>query len=405
MATHPEVRFLDRTSPPHIVTLVLLAGLAALTMNIFLPSLPNMAAWFGTDYRVMQLSVPAYLAVNAVLQIVVGPLSDRFGRRPLVIGSLVMFILATFGTILAPTVELFLLFRMCQAVIVTGMVLGRAVVRDMVPQDQAASMIGYVTMGMALVPMVAPVIGGTLDQLFGWHATFVLMLVAGLGVLALAWFDLGETARTRNTSIGDQIRQYPDLLRSRRFWGYCGAAGFGSGAFFAFLGGAPWVGTEVFGLSSAEVGVYLGAPAIGYATGNFLSGRFSVRFGTDAMVLAGSIVATAGLAACTLVYWSGMRYPVTFFGFFAFVGLGNGMLLPNASAGMLSVRPKLAGSASGLGGAIMIAGGAALAALAGTLLVPGSGPYPLLAIMLASSALAIPCGVYVIRRRRLVEGK
>ena len=405
MASHPEVRFLDRTTPPHLVTLVLLSGLAALTMNIFLPSLPNMAAWFATDYRVMQLSVPAYLAVNAVLQIAIGPLSDRYGRRPVLLASIVLFVLATFGTLLAPTVELFLLFRMGQAVIVTGIVLSRAVVRDMVPQNEAASMIGYVTMGMALVPMVAPMVGGALDAAFGWQASFVLMLAAGVALFALTWADLGETARTRSPSIAAQLRQYPQLLRSRRFWGYCGASAFGSGAFFAFLGGAPWVGTEVFGLSSRAVGIYLGAPALGYMTGNFLSGRFSVRYGTDAMVLVGSIVATAGLVASAASFWAGLRHPLAFFGFFAFVGLGNGLLIPNATAGMLSVRPQLAGSASGLGGAIMIAGGAALATLAGVVLVPGGGPYPLLAIMLTSSAMAIPCILYVMRRRRIVEGR
>lgn len=405
MHARPASRFLHRGSPPHIATLVLLAGLSALAMNVFLPSLPAMAAWFGTDYRLMQLTVPVYLAVNAVLQIAVGPLSDRYGRRPVVLASLVIFVLATIGTLVAPTVELFLVFRMCQAAVAAAMVLSRAVVRDMVPQEEAASMIGYVTMGMALVPMVGPMIGGALDEAFGWQASFGFLLVCGLGVLALAWADLGETARNRSASFAAQFREYPLLLGAPRFWGYCGAAAFGSGAFFAFLGGAPWVGTEVFGLSTAAVGVYLGAPAVGYMLGNFLAGRLSVRAGTDAMVLAGALTATFGLAVATLVYWGGLRHPTVFFGFFAFVGLGNGMMLPNATAGMLSVRPQLAGTASGLGGAIMIGGGAALSALAGVLLVPGAGPYPLLAIMLASSVAAIPCILYTIRRRRRLTGR
>ncbi|MCC6305003.1 MAG: multidrug effflux MFS transporter [Rhodobacteraceae bacterium] len=397
-------RFLRRDSPPHIMTLVILAGLGALTMNIFLPSLPGMAAWFGVDYRLMQLTVPVYLGVNAGLQVVVGPLSDRYGRRPVMLVALVVFVVATLGTLVAPTVEVFLAFRMCQATVAAAMVIGRAVVRDMVPAEQAASMIGYVTMGMALVPMVGPTIGGGLDAAFGWKASFLFLLVAGLGVLALVWADLGETAHRQTSGLAAQIREYPELFASRRFWGYCGASAFGSGAFFTFLGGAPWVGTEVYGLAPGTLGLYLGMPALGYMLGNFLAGRLSVRVGLDAMVLAGAVVCTLGLAAATVIYWAGLVHPGLFFGFMAFIGLGNGMLMPNATAGMLSVRPGLAGTASGLGGAITLGGGATLAALAGVLLVPGAGPYPLLFIMLLSSTASIPCAAYVSRRRRVVTG-
>ncbi|MFN4130012.1 MAG: MFS transporter, partial [Paracoccaceae bacterium] len=141
--------FLDRRTPPHIATLILLTGVSALTMNIFLPSLPGMAAWFGVPYALMQLSVALYLALSAVLQIVIGPISDRYGRRKVMLWSLVLFLIATAGTLLAPNATVFLMFRMAQAVIAAGMVLSRAVVRDMVPDAQAASMIGYVTMGMS----------------------------------------------------------------------------------------------------------------------------------------------------------------------------------------------------------------------------------------------------------------
>ena len=187
MHAPPTVRFLDRTTPPHIVTLVLLSGMAALSMNIFLPSLPNMTAWFDTEYRVMQLSVSLYLLVNAVLQVFIGPISDRIGRRPVLLGAMLIFLLATVGTLLATTVEMFLLFRMGQAVVVAGIVLSRAVVRDMVDEARSASMIGYVTMGMALVPMVGPAVGGLLDEAFGWRASFLVLLVCGLGILSLAW--------------------------------------------------------------------------------------------------------------------------------------------------------------------------------------------------------------------------
>ncbi|WP_096785055.1 multidrug effflux MFS transporter [Rhodobacter sp. CZR27] len=400
MSAHPPTRFLNRQSPPHIMTLVMLTGLAALSMNIFLPSLPGMAAWFEAPYQLMQLSVSLYLGLSAVLQVLVGPISDRFGRRSVILWSLVLFLFATVGTLLAPNATLFLVFRMAQAVIAAGMVLSRAVVRDMVPDEQAASMIGYVTMGMSLVPMIGPVIGGFLDEMFGWQANFALLLVLGVAVTVLVWADLGETSTARPISFAAQLRQYPQLLGSRRFWGYVLCAAFASGCFFAYLGGAPFVGTEVFGLSSSQVGVYFSAPAIGYAIGNFLSGRFSVRVGMNRMVLWGSLATTAGLAILMGGTLAGLHHPGFFFGMMTAVGLGNGMVLPNANAGMLSIHPQLAGTASGLGGAIMIGGGAALAALAGAVLTKGSGEMPLIVIMLASGVASVAAILWVIRRAR-----
>ncbi len=398
------VRFLDRSTPPHIVTLVLLSGLSALAMNIFLPSLPNMTAWFATDYRLMQLSVSAYLLMNAVLQLFIGPISDRFGRRPVILIAIAVFLLATVGTLLAPTVELFLAFRMLQASVVAALVLSRAAVRDMVDEAQAASMIGYVTMGMAVVPLIGPVIGGVLDEAFGWQASFLFLLACGVGVFWLTWADLGETAGARPASFRAQLAEYPELLTARRFWGYCAAAALSSGAFFAYLGGAPFVGAQVFGLSPAWLGLYFGVPALGYALGNFLSGRFSVRVGVNRMVLWGTVVNAVGLCSLMALDLVGVMTAELFFGFFIFVGIGNGMSLPNATAGMLSVRPHLAGTASGLGGAMMIGGGAAAAALAGVLLVPGSGPMPLLAICAVTALGAVGAIHYVIARERALRG-
>jgi DHA1 family bicyclomycin/chloramphenicol resistance-like MFS transporter len=395
-----DPRFLDRTTPPHIATLILIAGLSALTMNIFLPSLPGMAAWFEAPYALMQLSVALYLALSAVLQVVIGPISDRFGRRKVLIWSLVLFLIATVGTLIAPNATVFLICRMAQAVVAAGMVLSRAIVRDMVPDAQAASMIGYVTMGMSIVPMVGPVLGGFLDEWIGWQANFGLLLLLGVAVLWLVWRDLGETAELRDVSIAAQIRQYPALMRSQRFWGYVLCAGFTSGTFFAYLGGAPYVGTEVFGLSSSEVGTLFALTALGYAAGNFVAGRFSVRLGMNRMILIGALVTASGLALLAGVTLAGVHSALVFFGFTVFVGLGNGITLPNANAGMLSIRPELAGTASGLGGAIQIGAGAGLAALAAAILGPGSSEMPLVLLMLASSVLSVGAILWVIARAR-----
>jgi DHA1 family bicyclomycin/chloramphenicol resistance-like MFS transporter len=268
----PRIAYLNRQTPPHLSTLILLAGLSAMVMNIFLPSLPQMAEYFETDYAVMQLSVPLYLSCSALMQLFIGPLSDNLGRRRVMIWALVMFLLATLGCILAQNVAVFLMFRVAQAVMATGIVLSRAVIRDLYTQDQSASMIGYVTMGMALVPMLSPAVGGALAELFGWASNFWAMFIMGAVLLAIVVADMGETAQTSDKSVLAQFQEYPELLRSPRFWGYAMASAFCSGAFFAYLGGAPYVGDTVFGLSPLWLGLYFGAPAIGYFVGNFLTG-------------------------------------------------------------------------------------------------------------------------------------
>lgn len=400
MTDTTEAKFLDRKTPPHISTLIILSALPALSMTLFLPSLPNMTEYFQTDYRVMQLSVATYLFVNAVLQVIVGPISDFYGRRVVVLWGAALFLIASLGCLLAPNVELFLFFRMSQAVIVTGMVLSRAIVRDLYPASEAASMIGYVTMGMAVAPMLGPMIGGFLDEAFGWKASFSLFLIIGGITLIISYLDLGETLPKRKENIWSQFREYPELFRSHRFWGYCFVAAFSSGVFFAFLGGAPFVGSEIFGLSPGILGFYFGLTAFGYMSGNFLSGKLSVRLGINKMIIIGCIITLTGPTGPILTTYAGSTHPLSFFGFAILMGIGNGLIMPNATAGMLSVRPHLAGTAAGIGGAIMIGIGSGLSALAGSLLTKESGPYPLYFIMLFCVIMGLISGWYVVIKSR-----
>ena len=400
MRTPTKVRFLDRTSPPHIATLILLAGVSAMVMNMFLPSLPNMTAYFDTEYRLMQLSVALYLAVSAMMQTVIGPVSDNLGRRKVLLWGIGLFMVATLGCIYAPTAEVFLFFRMCQAIIAVAMVLSRAIIRDLYDQDQSASMIGYVTMGMAVVPMISPGIGGLIEEAVGWKGNFWLFFLVGALLFWLVWADVGETAQPSSKTVLGQFREYPELLRSPRFWGYSLAAAFCSGSFFAYLGGAPFVGSTIFGMGEAELGFYFGAPAVGYFIGNGLSGRFATTFGVNRMVFWGSIANMFGTAVSLAIFAVGAGSPTSFFGMMTFVGIGNGLVIPNATAGALSVRPHLAGTASGLAGAIMIGGGAALSALAGLLLTPETGAYPLLYIMVLTGLAAVIAIAAVYRRER-----
>lgn len=402
MSAIRQVRFLDRTTPPHIVTLILLAGIGALNMSIFLPSLDAMTVYFDTTYPVMQIALSGYLAVTAVLQIFIGPIADKVGRRSVTLITIAIFVLASVGALFAQSIVVFLIFRMLQAAVATSLVLSRTIVRDMVPQDQAASMIGYVTMGMALVPMVGPMIGGALEQMFDWHATFVFLTIAGVGVLALCYYDLGETVQDGGLSFRDQLRSYPDLFAAPRFWGYALCAAFATGAFFALLGAASFVAGQIFNLSPLWSGIGLGAPAIGYAVGNFLSGRFSVRVGINRMAIIGTLVTLTGMGASLALSLSGVNHPLVFFGFCTLLGLGNGMTLPNATAGLLSVRPRLAGTASGIGGAIMVGGGAALSQFAGSLLTVESGTIPLQWVMFIVSCLALASLILVVIREKQI---
>lgn len=404
MSDFPAPRFLDRQTPPHISTLILLAGVSALVMNMFLPSLPKMAEHFGVPYGVMQLSVPLYLGVNAALQVIIGPLADKYGRRNVLMGGIALFLVFTFGCLLSPDITTFLICRMGQASIVVGIVLSRASIRDVHDGDHAASMIGWVTMGMAAVPMIAPVVGGVLDEVFGWQSVFWAFVICGALILYLTWADLGETARPSDLTLAQQFKQYPELVRSPRFWGYTLSAAFASGAFFAYLGGAPFVGSEIFGLSPSVLGFYFGAPAVGYAVGNGITGKLVGRIGINAMIMTGSIIAFLTMALSLILFEIGAGTPFSFFGLMTFVGVGNGLVMPCANAGLLSVRPHLAGSASGLGGAIMLGGGGILSAGAGALLAPETGAFPLLWIQLFTCLAAIAAIGSVYWRERQLPG-
>ena len=395
-------RFLDRGTPPALITLILVTSLSVLSMNAFIPSLPALAADLNADYAFIQLAVSGYLGVTALMQLFIGPLSDRYGRRPVILGGFVIFLFASIACALAPNAEFFMVFRMIQAAVATGMVLSRAIVRDMYEGPKAASMIGYMTAAMALVPMAAPLYGGFMEATLGWRSTFFSFVGFAVLIIALAWMDLGETNKTRNASFAAQFKQYPGLFGARRFWGYTATAAFASGSFFALLGGGPYVAREILGLSPQMTGVYLGVISSGYLLGNLATGRFAGRVGVNRMMLIGSLIATIGMTVGLLVNLAGATHPFAVFGFAIFVGLGNGLTLPSATTGLMSVRPELAGSASGLGAAMMIGGGAALSAITGALLSPTSGATPLLAMMALSAVFSLFTTLYVIARARAV---
>ncbi len=395
-----DPRFLDRRSPPHIVTLIILTGLSALSMTLFLPSLPQIAVYYDAPYGLIQIAVAGYMATSAVLQLFIGPLADKYGRRPVLLIGIAVFCLASLGCLLATNLFTFLFFRMVQATVAVGLTLGRAVVRDMFPPDDAAAKLGYVTMGMAIVPMLAPALGGLIDETVGWHGSFWLLFAMGALALALTWADLGETAGKSDHTIFRQFAEYPELLTSPRFWGYCMAAALSAGSFYAYLGGGPYVANQVFGMSPVTFGLWTAIPGIGYFLGNFSTGLFAARLGINRMVFLGTFVTAVGLGGALIMAHLGHGSPVTFFSGMFFVGLGNGLTMPSSTSGMLSVRPHLAGTASGLGATMMVGIGAGLSALAGFVLGPGRGEAPLLWLMFLSATGGILAIWLVIRRER-----
>lgn len=379
----------ENRSPPRLLTLILLTGLSVLTLNMFLPSLAQMAESFDVSYGLISVSVGGYMFISAFLQLVTGPLSDIYGRRPVILGGMALFVLASIGAALSTHVYVFLAFRLLQAAVITGMTVGRAVVRDISQPQEAARLLGVIGTAMALAPLLGPVLGGVLGDAFGWRANFVAFALFGCAMLALCWFDLGETNKARAPSFGAQFRAYPELLRARSFWAYSGVLTFSLASFYAFLGGAALVGETVFDLTPAELGFGMGSTSAGFMLGTYLTSRFAPRFGMMRFLFWGRWISTLGPLAAIALLAVGLFSPFTVVAGAVAVGLGNGLTVPSANAGVLSVAPHLAGGASGLSGALSVLGGALAASLTGALAGGPMGAYVLLAIMALCSGLGL----------------
>ena len=389
--------FSAASAPPKLFTLVLLSGLSVVSLNMFLPSLSNIAAEFQTSYRLLaSVSIAGYAAMTTVLQLLIGPLSDRVGRRPVVLVSLVIFVVASLGCLLALDVWAFLLFRTMQAAIVSGFALSRVIIRDTEPAQKAASLMGYLSIAWAIAPMLAPLLGGAFDQLFGWRANFWAFLGIGAAVLVLCWLDLGETNKNPSETFTKQFKAFPSLFRSRRFWGYSLCMAFSMGALYAFLAAAPLVATTVFQMSPATLGFYMGSTAAGFILGSFISGRFAALYPLTTMMVVGRVVACAGLAAGLSLLLAGVVHEVSLFGSCVFLGFGNGVSMPSSNAGAMSVRPELIGSAAGLSGALTGAGGALMSGITGTILNEANAAFVLLGMMLLSSTMALLAALLVL---------
>ena len=388
MDTIIRVKFLNKNTPPHIFTLIVLSGLGALSLSIFLSSILEMSIFFNKSYALMQLSISLYLITTAFFQIIAGPLSDKFGRRRITLFSTFIFILASLGCFFSTQFEFFIFFRIMQASIAAGFLMSRVIIRDITSENEAASMIGYVTMGMSIIPLFAPGIGGLIQMLVGWPSIFLIMSLLGLLLFLLVYRDLGETKTIKINKNKKSSVSYIYLFREVKFWGYSLTLAFSAGTFFSFLGGAPYIATKVYELNSVVSGLVMGFPAAGYFFGNYLSGKYSKLYGKDFMALRGILLVILGMFICLLITVFYRDTPYFFFGLCSFVGLGNGLIIPNASVGILSVNENLSGTAGGIGNAIMIGTGAILASLTSYLLENQTSSSYLIVIMLLSGILS-----------------
>lgn len=379
---------------PRPSTLVFLSALAILPINFFLPSLPQIATEFGVDYWIIGLSLAAYAIVSACLQLILGPLSDRFGRRPVILGALAVFIVASIGCAMAPNAWIFLACRMVQAVIAPTYAVALAVIRDTTTREQAAARFGYLAMAWAVAPMLGPTVGGLIDQVLGWRASFYGLTLLGIAVLALCWTDLPETNRSRSRTMLEQYRVYPELLGSRRFLAYCLCMAFSVGAFYAFLAGAP-VAASAFDLSSAVLGLCMGSITGGFMLGSLLAARLAGTLPATTILISGRLLACAGLVFGIVLYFAGIGHVLALFGPCLFVGVSNGLTQPGANAAAISVRSGQTGSAAGLAGAITVAGASIMAAIAGAVLTEENARCGLLMVMLASAIVALGAALFV----------
>lgn len=386
-------------SPPKSLLLLLVALTAAapVSLQIFLPTLPAMQQHFAVSTGVVQYTLTFSILANAFATLAYGPLSDHFGRRPVLIGGLAVFVAGSAFAIVAPDIGSMVVARIFQAAgAASGMVLGRAILRDLYDTEQAARAIAYLTMAMVVAPMIAPTIGAVLVDVAGWRSVFAALALFALAVFTWTWRRLQET---RPRDGGDQagvglLQGAMLLVRQPLFVSYNLQSTFAICTFFAFLAGATYYMVNILGRTATEYGLYFILVSASYMLGNFLSARLVRRLGIHRLITIGSALALAAILACVAIMLTGAWTPAALFVPMAGVAIGNGLSIPNAMAGAMSVNRSLAGTASGVIGFTQMLFAAIVSQLVGEL--QDGTPYPMLGFMTACAALSL--GAYLSHR-------
>ncbi len=352
---------------PPLWLLVLITFSGTLAMHMFVPALPAAARDLGAGTGAMQLTISLYVLGLAFGQLVYGPLSDAFGRRPVLMVGLTIYTLSGLAALLAPGVQSLIAARLFQALGgCAGLVLGRAMVRDTATGDDAVRQMALLTLMMLVGPGLAPLFGGLLAEGFGWRSIFVLLVALGVVGMGFAWWLLPETVQPRGRlSAASLAREYRVLLRSPAFLGFAIGGGCATTSLYAFLAAAPFIFTGPLQRSVHEVGLYLGVLILGMALGNMVTGRLVGRVAAGRLVLGASALSLASAIALLGIVLAGALSVVAAVGSMVVFSIGVGMASPVAVAKAVGVNSKVIGSASGLYGFAQMGVGAVCTGLAG----------------------------------------
>src|SRR6201996_7645304 len=387
-----------------LMLLVAMTGIAPISLYMLVPALPLLASSFGRDISLAQMTVSLYMVGIAASMIIMGPLSDRYGRRPVLIAGLSLMVLASAGCMLAATLPQLIVARFFQALGgATGMVISRAIIRDLFSRDRVSSMISLVIGVMMIAQMLSPLTGGLLDIAFGWRAIFYLITAGALVTTVAIVLALPETRRPRAADGGGFRGDVGKLVTSRAFIGYVLCQVLASQIIFAFAGGGPYIVVTQMGRSSAEYGAWFATTGFAYLVGNLLCVRFAPRHSLEKLIWFGLALQVTGSLLNLLWSFLGWREaPAWLFGTQMLVMVANAFVMSNSAAGAISVRPEAAGTASGAMGFLQMGIGALVSQFGAYLGGHFTTPVPLnIAIVVLSIACASTM-VFLIPRRNVV---
>ncbi len=388
-----------RLSRGMIVLLAAASALGPVAMQIMLPAIPIVRESFGISTGTAQLTLSLSMFSIALATLVYGPLSDRFGRRPVMLTGIGITVLGSVLCMMAGSIEWLIVGRIVQAAGgAVGLVLARAIVRDVYDAGQSASIIATLVMVMVVMPMISPLIGGELMIRFDWHAIFYLLAAIALLMMLAMYKLLPETLRNPQpfSGVRSMVSGFAQLFRSRVFTAYAFNTAFISVVFFTFISAAPEVMVSVLQRPPNEYGYYFLMVPSAFMAGNYLARGLSSRLGIQRMIMMGSALGLTGIVLALLLQLVGLTHPLSLFMPVALSTFGNGISLPNAQAGAINEFPDMAGSASGLTGFLQMAL-SALAAQLVALLFNGT-VYPMLLLMLCASMISL--GAFLLVRGR-----
>lgn len=373
--------------------LAMLTALGPLSTDFYLPSLPDIARVMQSDIAGAQATLSSFLFGFAAGQILWGPLSDRLGRKPVLLTGLGIFVLATLACAFAPSIGALTTARAFQALGASGpIVLGRAMVRDLYEGPRAGQELARMGMIMGLVPAVAPVLGGVLQQAFGWRSTFVASLVFAAGLAAVVIFLLPETVRNRSReplSFLAIIRGFGTLLESRAFRVYVALTALAYGGLFAFISGSSFVLIDIHGLTPVQYGLSFGFCVLGFILGTIIAQRLVVRRGMDGVIALGVLCLAGGGLTMLLCVLTGFAGPFGVVVPMALYICGVGLTMPQSQASAMMPFPDRAGAASSFTGLCQMLFSACVGLLVGHALKSGALPLPAVIATIGVTALVL----------------